>query len=276
MSFNTEFFSSSSDPQRLLEVIPSKAEIFLHRMESLNITGSKLGVVDGVYTLATTLFTIAGASFVADELIGGFVSVKVSSTIGVLIPITDNDATTITVDPTDTLSERNVSGDLSDGVTYEIRVFSDQRFIGETIDKEINPNQEYKEFNAGYPEVTENEFLIRYKPEYMFTLRTAGKSIRKILFKSKDINPSSTNFEHYATGSNPRADNYFLVVALGKLDGGGKESRIVMLYTKIKPNGNCPDDAPIEDFINYPIMVKLFRESLFPEDEDLFRHMEEK
>lgn len=274
MSFNTEFYDSIDAPERILDTIPDKSKIFLHRMESLDITGSLIGIVDGEYTLATTLFTITGAAFTPDDLIGGFIAVKVTSLIGVLIPIIDNDADTITIDPADTLSERDVASDLVDATTYQIRVFSDQRCIGETIDAEINPNAEYKDFDTGFPAATEQEFLTSYKPEFLFLLRTAGQSIRKILFKSKDINPSSTVFKHFATGHEPRPDNYFLIITVGPKNAGLKETRAVFLFTKIKPNGNCPTDAPLDSFIEYPIMVKPFKDTLYPVEESLFRHME--
>lgn len=275
MEFSQEFFGDKTDPQKLLDTVPSKAEIFLHRMDSLNITGNKFGIVDAVYTLATTLFTITGAALTPDEYIGGFMAVKISSILAVLIPITDNDADTVTVDPADTMKELDVSTDLVDATTYQARLFTDNRYIGSTTDKEINLNQEYKQFNDGFPEVTELEVLIRYQPEYLISLRTSGPSIRKILFKSKDLNDASTLFKHYGTGSKPRADNFFLAIASGRRDVGDKEARVIMLLTKIKPNGNCPEDAPIEEWLTYPIMVKMFADGLFPEDENVFRNMEE-
>ena len=269
MAWNTEFYADYTALETLLkDTIPNRSHVYLSHNETGFFSKSC------VYTLATTLFTVVGQSWVNDSLIGGTVGVQIGS-IYYLLPITDNATSTITVNPADEEAELTVT--LVNSKGYHIKVFGMERFLGETFGTVQTPNIEKKDYVHEYPERTGYEEITKTDPVFGLTVKTTGKSLDKYLLRTVDLNAASTDFTHTAYGAESGSTiDYFIVRFKDRKHKSGMEAKITILNASIWLQGDKPEDAEKDSFVEVAINLHAVNEALAQQTKSLVRYSYEK
>jgi len=233
---------------------------------------------DAVYTLATTLFTIAGASYTVDELISTSAlnfSVIDDNTVVGSGKITDNDTGTVTV-PTMTLdSDETTTPTLQDGLTYKIRIMTPSanlygQFLGYVEGQELNIEDEYITFQYGIPKKTKFKDLMERKATMAGgTVNIANVDVLATIFNSEEYGLNDATQSAIGIGSTPDENKTYRVVFDGE-DRQQNRLAIICSTVEFSSSGNILGGSEAGyKMVNFS--GDILSDGFYPEGVDLIR-----
>jgi len=233
---------------------------------------------DAVYTTATTLFTVAGATYTIDELIStGALNFTVldNNAVAASGKITTNAATTVTV-PTMTLeSDETTSPTLTDGASYKIRILTPStnlygQFFGYVEGQELNIEDEYMTFQYGIPKKTKFKDLMERKASLSGgTVNIANSDILSTIFGAELYGLNDATQEAQGIGSVPDENKTYRVVFDGE-DRQQKRLAIICSTVEFSSSGNILGGSEAGyKMINFS--GDILSDAYYPEGVDLIR-----
>lgn len=251
-----DFFVSKNDKALAENIVSKSADLYI--MPEFD-TGN--GVLDLTVPAAATLTdalkawgvnALAGLIFI----LGGFEFVVASNT-----------ATAITFDSTSDVDGDDKSALLTDGASYDFRVWDTEEFLGYADETSLTDEEEMKEFKTEIPRKKIREDLLEKMISLATIIRVPSPGILKAAYNLKD--ESNATYYKLEAGSNPNARPVYYLIAKN-LNVIGKNQQLRMYYCQIKPNGERVLGGG-EDYEQVPVLVAVNSDPLRSDLKDRYR-----
>ena len=276
--FDTKFFSGRNDPALVRSVI-GKSLYWWLRKEAQITTAATLDKTNPALTTLTfagAITTPDGVAIADDDLIGGIVVLMNKNGVGRFFNIDDNTTTVVTIDITDSECESDETANFTTATSYNVKLWSPERFLGFTSDANLTNPPEYKDFVEGVPESRKTRALVRRFPGITMNVRTTDDSYDEAVYGMVETNPTATLKSHLRVGGASEGLGKYFFHGRDQLDQGNLEREIVVFNATIVPNGDTPLESGPDDWVVKSIMIDMFTEENCGIEENYFEVRREK
>lgn len=278
MSVSTVGYSSKTDTDLVKDFIAKTSDMYLQKYEH---SGTGTLTVDST----ALVITDTTASFTADELVSTQAyNLYIVDDDGDVCKakITDNSTNQFVITAVDTVkcsgSNYGSAGSFTNGSTYEFNVLTPDsiyqfgRFFGYTKDKEFDETEEMMAFKYGVPRKTIREDLLEAGANLTGTLFSTDFDTVAML-ENASVDHSDATYHRASKGFQPASRDFYKITFVTE-DVDGKDIWLELLKGQFKINGSRTYDS--EEYKGINFSYTLVSQTLFPADEDMYLHTQEK
>lgn len=231
-----DFYASKTDAQLALDIVSKSADVYI--MPAHPMTSAKTGVLNKTSPTATTITPAVtpAPAWVIDELIGNVVVLQDDNGKANEYVITDNSATSITIDLTSTVDGIDYQANYTASATFAFFIWDAEEFLGWTEGgDEFTDEDEVKQFKKSIPRELVREDLLENTVTLGTVIRTPGPGTLKLGSNLSSAKTTAT-YHILEKGSNPASRPYFYII-LKNTTVDGKAQQLRLYNTQCKLNG---------------------------------------
>jgi len=250
------FYENKQDPKLAEDIVSKSTDAYIMVNETPDDDSA---VLDLTVPTASVFTPPTSPVWTIDALIGQLVVIEDDNGHASEFVITDNTATSFTVDLESDLNGNDKSANYTDTSTYNFKLWGAEKFLGYTDESSFNDEDENKSFKVDVPRKMVREDLLENTVTLETIVRSVGKDTQKVVYNLDDSD-SSTTHEVLNKASNPTSRPFYYLILRNK-NVNNKVQELRLFWSQFKPNG-ARSLGGGDDYENIPAIVTVNSDGL--------------